>query len=1273
MPPLGKAASLAANEHVPFSAKLRALAPAPKVAEPASLAGKSPITPQTVAAAPKQSFSEHLKTIAAPKPFDPFHAGRTVSPPIHGTASRNVIDIKTPHAVSAAGDRVKEGFLKTQALTNSLIAHPLRNSGIPALGGKPMDAQAAIDTIHVKNGKVVFTGTDAQRVEAMGYLIPKGGLLGSAQEVMGIGPGIGLLGVQAAHDPLRTAGSVAKGIGSSMAGTFTNGHAGSKTNTPLDDVMNLWTAATLGAGAAGRVGAMGAADGIGATAKAATFRPKQAPRGIHVGDGDLAKTITAAASRNPAAALLQRRAFDRLLQHSLNTGHLDLGGVLLRRFGSPEARVARLGRNDLRVQNELGAAPAAELAKYGAGVTKRAAKGKLGGLTMAQQHAAFISSLGHTPATFAKASENAIEHADHLSQLEGVPAATIRQNHHDLLAKTKLSAQYFDEHGHLSHPLVKQAAAAMHRAISAREETKGMTAEEIQHALGSRWYAVHHLASDPTKPSLHSEIGNIGSSPQAVEKALTEAKGQLATAEAKFAKDAESMPTDSTFLSKELLGQYHADATRELRAHIHDLTAQQAAWARHDKVHSMFRKKGAQLQKDGAFYLPQSSETKALAKVVQGVTRRTGPYGYAPPRVEKTYAQMGHLFNTGDYRTQAVPLAQHAFGRAHLLQSQQRLHEMLLALSKKTPEEVGHPHPVPIRVAGAPTPELKRFINELYQGDHATAEGAGAEALWKHLLPGHVPEGAKVRYLHPDVAAIFKPHHASELARNVGRFNQIVRAQRFLNPKYGIWNVQNAVLGVPQQGALMPANALRYLRVVRHLDPETYSKIESTVGAGMSKSLTAPGDTKLVQHLAGFWHHVNDHAYRMMSFVHEARAEGIHTAAQFKELMGSTDPGMVAKRTQIVQRANREAIDYGAMTSLERESVRRYAAYWPWTRGASAWTLRMAREHPLWAQLNLEAGRRGKKYIDDFYGKHGGMAPPSLEGSYPAKSGPIDMEAFNTPSTLAQDVEALSGIFDPSATKYLTGTALGQAAPAVKSIQELATGLSKYGSSPRHGSVLGQTLHDLVSSVEPLQLAKAAVGRGRPASATSPGGFVHELERWAGDPQQTGVSYDNLAAYGASINRGSLRGTAQAAATTKDKMLQVAQLATKVKLDAGERQAYVTYWKNQGVLMQNVAVAAQKSGALSDKTKSTDQSLSFKDPVAYVTAYATAAAQATGDKNVVGEVKVIVAQVNADKTLNAQQKGNLLYKVAQKIWTKVNPPHVASVYYQRLAQAGIGG
>jgi hypothetical protein len=1112
------------------------------------------------------------------------------------------------HAPSVLGhlsDLAKEQFTRDMAYSNSVVAHPLRGLGVPTSIHEFLHGNKhgqTIEHIKVNHGQVHLTGTKKQQAEEALMLTPGKGFLGSAQEVMGIGPGVGLLAVQGAHHPLGTAESVGRSIGSSMVGTATHGRYGTKGNTPLDDALNIWTAATLGAGAAGRVGAIASADSAKAAMKAAVFRPHQPPRVLHVGEGEFSKPVIAAASRNPAAALVQRHIYDRLTQHSLRTGQTDLGSVILRRFGSPETRMARLARNHLRVENELGAAPGHELERYGTSVTKRAAKGRLGGLTMAQQHAAFISSLGHTPETFARASENAIAHADHLAQLEGVPADVIRKNHEDLLAKTKLSAQYFDQHGHLSHPKVKQAAEAMQRAISAREDTRGMTADEIHHALGSRWYAVHHLAENPTAESLHQQLAD----------------------EAKV-----------------------------------------------EAIHEQFRAKGEELQKHGAFYLPQSSETKALTKMRQGVTRRPGPYGFSAPKGEKTYAQMGHLFNTGDFRTQAVPLAQHAFGKAKMLQSQQRLHEMLLALSKKTPEEVGHAHPIPIRVKGAPTAELKKFINELYQGDHAKAEGSGAEALWKHLMPGHVPEGEDVRYLHPDVAGVFKPHHASELARNIGRFNQLIRAQRFLNPKYGIWNAQNAMVGLPQQGALMPANALRYLRTVRKLDPETYSKIESTVGAGMSKSLTAPGDQKAVQHLAGFWHHVNDHAYRMMSFTHEARAMGYHSADDLKRLMNSKDPKVVADRHQVIQSANREAIDYGAMTATERESVRRYAAYWPWTRGATAWTLRLAKEHPLWAQVNLEAGRRGKKYVDEFYAKHGGMVPPNQEGAYPAKSGPIDMEAFNTPSTLAQDAEAVSGMFNSGASKYLTGTALGQAAPAVKVGQELLTGLNKYGSAPKSGSAFGQTLHDLAAGIEPLQLGKAALGKGRPGSGIAPGGLMHEAERWAGYPQERGVNYDDLAQYGASIEKSSLRGPAQAQYAAKQQLVQLDQLAKKVKLDPGERQTYVRYWKAQAVLNVTLTTAAKKAGIVSDDYRKAEKSLSFQDPVAYLMAYATAASKLGGSPGYVKEARDYATQIMNTPGHTKQQKGDVLYKVAQKLWDGVNPSTISSSYYKRLAQAGL--
>src|SRR5205814_464149 len=77
---------------------------------------------------------------------------------------------------------------------------------------------------------------------------------------------------------------------------------------------------------------------------------------------------------------------------------------------------------------------------------------------------------------------------------------------------------------------------------------------------------------------------------------------------------------------------------------------------------------------------------------------------------------------------------------------------------------------------------------------------------------------------------------------------------------------------------------------------------------------------------------------RTSAWLHEARREGFNTPATIDSLLH--DERFQAKKIEITRRANKEAIDYGALTPFERNVVKRAIFFYPWIRAATLYSLR---------------------------------------------------------------------------------------------------------------------------------------------------------------------------------------------------------------------------------------------------------------------------------------------------------------------------------------------
>ncbi len=512
-----------------------------------------------------------------------------------------------------------------------------------------------------------------------------------------------------------------------------------------------------------------------------------------------------------------------------------------------------------------------------------------------------------------------------------------------------------------------------------------------------------------------------------------------------------------------------------------------------------------------AFYLPFEADTKATRGSAGAARRAAGVFGYGPPKREAVHQFKGDILDEGTFRTKASHLASSKFTKASHWKGMQDLHSMLWALSKDTAEEAGRGRwpgklgdPVAIRDISQIPDSLRHEIYSVYPGD--LLHGEAPDELAKRLMeewtkpPQH---GEEVRFINRDFIRPLEPQSAGAALRFINGLNTGFRFGRYLNPGYIRWLPQNLVLNLTQQGPFIFRNARAMMLEVNKLDPQVYHEIANAVSFGSAKALESSRAGALQHGVANAWAHINDHIPRMLSFLHEAQRKGYKTAADWQTLM--RDPRLVSERDGIIARANKEPIDYGAMTDRERVIMKSLFAYWPWIRAASLWGLRFPFEHPYQMATYMEAGREGKKEVSDFYAKHGGIAPPYMEGYFPGKGGPVDLSSVDPWSQLAEDAQAYSGLF--SGHPENAGAAAGLISPVGKPLLELITGHDQFGKIPAKG-VLADSLDKMLKTFEPFSVFKTATSH---QTGATPKGPKAAIEKWLGDPQLQGYDYNKSA------------------------------------------------------------------------------------------------------------------------------------------------------------------
>lgn len=243
----------------------------------------------------------------------------------------------------------------------------------------------------------------------------------------------------------------------------------------------------------------------------------------------------------------------------------------------------------------------------------------------------------------------------------------------------------------------------------------------------------------------------------------------------------------------------------------------------------------------------------------------------------------------------------------------------------------------------------------------------------------------------------------ADAINNASRF-----AILYLKPAYAIPNLLgNLAVNILQQGFAAPANLARAARADAKLGPEYAARIDTAMGEGVARAVSAHGQGKLagvVDKAAGGWGKVVDTPFRRASFFYEARQAGFKTPDDLKALL--TDDAHHADLVKISQKANREAIDYENLTPVEKEIVRRVVFFYPWVKGSTTYAGRFVREHPVKAAVTAELGKQGAaENLREL-----GPVPSYLEGVFKAGGGLVNPNSAAILQTPAQVAQAVAGL-----------------------------------------------------------------------------------------------------------------------------------------------------------------------------------------------------------------------------------------------------------------------
>lgn len=202
--------------------------------------------------------------------------------------------------------------------------------------------------------------------------------------------------------------------------------------------------------------------------------------------------------------------------------------------------------------------------------------------------------------------------------------------------------------------------------------------------------------------------------------------------------------------------------------------------------------------------------------------------------------------------------------------------------------------------------------------------------------------------------------------------NPIRTADIYASPAYALNLVGNlGMAGISQGVRTFPALQRAVVASVKD-GAENTALIDSGMGASLSRSYSVPTGPlhQMNQRLAEGWNVLTDLYARRGAFYQEAARAGYKTPEQIHSLLH--DPALKRKAVEVFRRANKNLVDYGSLTPIEQNTIRRLIYFAPWVSRGTIWALRTLVENPGKTFTLAQLGQVGAQHVHDSF--PGGLA-----------------------------------------------------------------------------------------------------------------------------------------------------------------------------------------------------------------------------------------------------------------------------------------------------------
>lgn len=530
---------------------------------------------------------------------------------------------------------------------------------------------------------------------------------------------------------------------------------------------------------------------------------------------------------------------------------------------------------------------------------------------------------------------------------------------------------------------------------------------------------------------------------------------------------------------------------------------------------------------EGATYTPLTGEFDAKPPTGQYAQPGRGTNSLPPTSVGRydgtvTHEYSGNTVRGGNYVVHVTRATAQSYNRMVRLTSALDLYDTAWRQSSAAKRSK---YDIPIREKTKLPPELRQLLKHgdenlpIKESDLAHLTEQELEALQQHLHPTNVDGtpthgmgiGADltdkgVRWVDSRILAdLGDLQPKGGWVRVADAINNPIRFLAVYGRVAYILNLPgNLGMQVLHQGFMAPGNYTRAITLrhdlIQHLGRDEGERVaalaEHFVGEGRSRAYSVDSGWlhKPVQSVANFWSSFIDRYSRLSALVHEMRAHGVEISAnpthggftkEEAESIRSFLDTSSTQRTAAVRRANKQLVEFGNLTPVEKNVLRHLIFLYPWVSRATVWSLRYALDHPGVSFGLAQVGRLGASELEQL------KLPSYLadKGYFPAfwKHGDpylVNPTSVNTFQTALDNGRVLMGLISGgAAAKH--GNYSSAPRDIVAPIVDLAVGvLQGQTSSGQPSAGLGGALSQLGQSIPEVQMLQRGGVIGKLAPGT---------------------------------------------------------------------------------------------------------------------------------------------------------------------------------------------